>query len=138
MRSGPERHTRVKIDDQIILLRLELAPGGPDDEALAKLLNKYKDKLEEMAETLLDKEVLSHADLREMLGDRPYGKHPEGIYGGDGESVKSNGSGTSVDETQEELKFEESVEATDGKGSSPLSEPGKKEKNRSDKTASEE
>jgi len=44
------------------------------------LLNKHKDKLEEMAETLLEKEVLNHLELREMLGDRPSGNYPEGIF----------------------------------------------------------
>jgi cell division protease FtsH len=48
-----------------------------------ELLEKHKDKLEEMAETLLDKEVLNHIDLREMLGDRPSGEYPEGIFEGD-------------------------------------------------------
>ena len=44
------------------------------------LLKKYEDKLEIMAETLLEKEVLNHHDLREMLGDRPSGNYPEGIF----------------------------------------------------------
>lgn len=56
------------------------------------LLNKHKDKLEVMAETLLDKEVLNHHDLREMLGDRPNGNYPEGIFE-DGKPDKGNGSG---------------------------------------------
>lgn len=44
------------------------------------LLKKYEDKLQVMAETLLEKEVLNHHDLREMLGDRPSGNYPEGIF----------------------------------------------------------
>ncbi|PWN06834.1 ATP-dependent zinc metalloprotease FtsH [Rhodohalobacter mucosus] len=45
-----------------------------------ELLEKHRDKLEQMAETLLEKEVLNHVDLREMLGDRPSGNYPEGIF----------------------------------------------------------
>ncbi len=44
------------------------------------LLKKHKKDLEVMAETLLEKEVLNHIDLREMLGDRPSGNYPEGIF----------------------------------------------------------
>jgi len=45
------------------------------------LLNKHRDQLETMAKTLLDKEVLDHNDLRDLLGDHPEGKYPEGIFG---------------------------------------------------------
>lgn len=55
-----------------------------------ELLDKHKDKLKIMAETLLDKEVLNHHDLRDMLGDRPSGNYPEGIFEED-KSVKGNG-----------------------------------------------
>ena len=56
------------------------------------LLIKHKDKLEEMAHTLLEREVLSPHDLRDLLGDRPHGNYPEGIFG-DEKSVQSgNGS----------------------------------------------
>lgn len=40
------------------------------------LLIKHKDKLEEMAQVLLKKEILSSDDLLRMLGDRPYGNYP--------------------------------------------------------------
>ncbi|MCC5942662.1 MAG: ATP-dependent zinc metalloprotease FtsH [Balneolaceae bacterium] len=56
-----------------------------------ELLNKHRDKLEEMAETLLEKEVLNHIDLREMLGDRPSGNYPEGIFEESTKTSKSNG-----------------------------------------------
>jgi cell division protease FtsH len=49
-------------------------------ERTKALLVQHKDKLEKMAETLLDKEVLDHNDLRELLGDHPEGKYPEGIF----------------------------------------------------------
>lgn len=51
-------------------------------ERTRELLLSKKEKLDEMAGVLLDKEVLNHIELREMLGDRPYGNHPEGLYGG--------------------------------------------------------
>ncbi|WP_234572671.1 ATP-dependent zinc metalloprotease FtsH [Rhodohalobacter sp. 614A] len=57
------------------------------------LLKKYEDKLQVMAETLLEKEVLNHHDLREMLGDRPSGNYPEGIFE-DTTSEKSTSNGT--------------------------------------------
>lgn len=57
------------------------------------LLKKYEDKLEVMAETLLEKEVLNHHDLREMLGDRPSGNYPEGIFE-DSSSKKSSANGS--------------------------------------------
>ena len=44
------------------------------------LLSKHRAELEELAETLLEKEVLDHHALRELLGDRPHGKYPEGIF----------------------------------------------------------
>jgi len=56
------------------------------------LLIKHKDKLEEMAKTLLDREVLTPHDLRELLGDRPHGNYPEGIF--DDEKTGNSGNGT--------------------------------------------
>src|SRR5690606_28173185 len=40
------------------------------------LLIKHKDQLEEMAQALLKKEILSGDDLLRMLGDRPFGNYP--------------------------------------------------------------
>jgi len=56
-----------------------------------ELINSHRDKLEKMAETLLDKEVLDHNDLRELLGDHPEGKYPEGIFASDKSSASANG-----------------------------------------------
>ncbi len=82
-----------------------------------ELLNKHRDKLEEMAETLLNKEVLNHLELRDMLGDRPGGNYPEGIYGessSEKEITKSNGAPASKkqkkkkkDDAQLELNTED-------------------------------
>jgi cell division protease FtsH len=60
-------------------------------ERTKELINKHKDKLETMAKTLLAKEVLDHNDLKELLGDHPEGKYPEGIFGTDKSSEVSNG-----------------------------------------------
>ncbi|PKD45117.1 ATP-dependent zinc metalloprotease FtsH [Rhodohalobacter barkolensis] len=81
------------------------------------LLNKHKDKLEEMAETLLDKEVLNHVDLRDMLGDRPSGNYPEGIFDHeDSKRAATNGS-ASNDEDQEEGLDDKSDEKKKGSAS---------------------
>lgn len=69
------------------------------------LLNKYEDKLEVMAETLLEKEVLNHHDLREMLGDRPSGNYPEGIFeDSSSDNSKTNGSAKIIDHDKQEVK----------------------------------
>lgn len=60
-------------------------------ERTKALLTKHKDKLEKMAHTLLEKEVLNHNDLRELLGERPQGRYPEGIFDGDESPEKVNG-----------------------------------------------
>lgn len=40
------------------------------------LLNEHRDKLEIMAKTLLEKEILTSADLIDILGERPHGNYP--------------------------------------------------------------
>src|SRR6056297_98206 len=68
------------------------------------LLEEHRDKLEEMAKALLDKEVLNHHDLRDMLGDRPSGNYPEGIFDGPNlkkKEVNANGSPLLEAEEQE-------------------------------------
>ena len=44
------------------------------------LLTEHRDKLELLAKTLLDKEVMNHQELRDLLGDRPKGKHADGLF----------------------------------------------------------
>ena len=44
------------------------------------LLTEHCDKLELLAKTLLEKEVMNHQELRELLGDRPKGKHADGLF----------------------------------------------------------
>lgn len=67
-------------------------------ERTKKLLVEHQDKLEMMAETLLDKEVLDHNDLRDLLGDHPEGKYPEGIFDYEKKSKKVNGKSTDTGE----------------------------------------
>jgi cell division protease FtsH len=93
-----------------------------------ELLNKHREKLDEMAEALLDKEVLNHNDLRDMLGDRPYGKYPDGFFGNDKKVIKSNGSTKPVD-SQKDLEFEDpKTEKIQEKDNDPGHEDGKGEK----------
>lgn len=82
------------------------------------LLKKYEDKLKVMAETLLEKEVLNHHDLREMLGDRPSGNYPEGIFEDPAVSEKSTTNGSpkiigqkKSDSTNGKKKAEEQAES---------------------------
>lgn len=59
------------------------------------LLKQHRDKLEKMAETLLEKEVINHHDIRKLLGDRPKGNYPEGIFDNESsEKAVTNGSDT--------------------------------------------
>ncbi|HAC16706.1 MAG TPA: AAA family ATPase [Bacteroidetes bacterium] len=49
------------------------------DESYARtkiMLNEHRDKLEIMAKTLLEKEILTSADLIDILGERPHGNYP--------------------------------------------------------------
>lgn len=75
-----------------------------------ELLNKHRDQLESMAQTLLEKEVLNHHDLRELLGDRPKGKYPEGMFGEYNESTTTNGSTKTVEEDHSDVSEAESQE----------------------------
>jgi cell division protease FtsH len=49
------------------------------DESYARtkvMLNEHRDKLEIMAKTLLEKEILTSTDLIDILGERPHGNYP--------------------------------------------------------------
>lgn len=45
-------------------------------ERTRKMLISHKAELHKMAETLLDREILTSKDLIELLGERPYGNYP--------------------------------------------------------------
>ncbi len=97
-------------------------------ERTKELLNKHKEELEKMAKTLLEKEVLDHNDLRDLLGDHPEGKYPEGIFRdkqgtaklngkpGKAESVKENIDKDASSEGLTEKKKKSEHEETDIKG----------------------
>ena len=71
-----------------------------------ELLTKHREQLEDLAQTLLEKEVLNHHDLRDLLGDRPKGKYPEGMFDDNRSTTKTNG--VSEEVSSEEKKEEES------------------------------
>jgi cell division protease FtsH len=67
-----------------------------------ELLLEHKDQLEKMAKTLLTKEVLNHNDLKDLLGDHPEGKYPEGIF--DSKDKPENVNGNSKINNPDKLK----------------------------------
>ncbi len=77
-------HTAERIDEAVqnIIRR--------NYQRTIELLNNHREQLDKMAETLLEKEVLTQQELREMLGDRPYGKHHDDFYS-DNDELSSNG-----------------------------------------------
>lgn len=90
-----------------------------------ELLIKHKDQLEEMAQALLKKEILSGDDLLRMLGDRPFGNYPtkhadlkplekHPIVNGSptAEEAKPEPSASDAPDSEESSKVEESNSAT--------------------------
>ncbi|WP_372634631.1 ATP-dependent zinc metalloprotease FtsH [Fodinibius sp.] len=80
-------HTAERIDDAVS----EIIRNNY--KRTKALIIKHKDKLEKMADTLLDKEVIDHNDLKELLGDHPEGKYPDGIFATEQGLKTSNGHG---------------------------------------------
>lgn len=76
-------------------------------ERTRELLIEQKDKLEKMAKTLLDKEVLDHNDLKDLLGDHPEGKYPEGIFAHEKREAHENGKDKFIKEEEETRETEE-------------------------------
>lgn len=62
--------TAKKIDDEVRKIVVDARKRTLD------LLMKYREKLEEMAQTLLQKEILNASDLIQLLGERPHGNYP--------------------------------------------------------------
>ncbi len=79
-------HTAERIDEAVSAIIQQ------NYERTKELILKHKDKLEQMAKTLLDKEVLDHNDLKDLLGDHPEGKYPEGIFASEKSTESANGS----------------------------------------------
>lgn len=74
-----------------------------------ELLKKHKSELEQLAEALLEKEVLDHHALRDLLGDRPHGQYPEGIF--EKSNSKESKNGVSNDSSDKNAEAEK--EASD-------------------------
>ncbi|SMO43717.1 ATP-dependent zinc metalloprotease FtsH [Gracilimonas mengyeensis] len=95
-------------------------------ERTIDLLNKHKEELEKLADALLEREVLDHHALRDLLGDRPHGKYPDGIFQKPSDSsqngVSENGKeGDSANEEEDSKgtpkKSEDSVKSDEEKKS---------------------
>jgi cell division protease FtsH len=71
-----------------------------------------------MAETLLEKEVINHHDIRELLGDRPKGNYPEGIFDENGSTIKKGTDDEVVSDTSKSKSEETNDELTDAGESS--------------------
>lgn len=117
-------NTAQKIDDAIRAIIQK------NYKRTVELLTKHKDKLEEMAETLLDKEVLNHVDLRDMLGDRPSGNYPEGIF--DHEDRKKAITNGTSDSDKEENESSVSEEVTENESTETDQDAEKSDKNNKD------
>lgn len=97
-------HTAERIDEAVSSIIRQ------NYEKTKALITKHKDKLEKMAKTLLEKEVLDHNDLKELLGDHPEGKYPEGIFE---KAESANGKNKLAEgETLEEQSHEPAEDAT--------------------------
>ena len=89
-------HTAERIDEAVRSIIQE------NYKRTKKLISDHRDKLEIMAETLLEKEVLDHNDLKDLLGDHPEGKYPEGIFEAREKPGNINGKETFTDSDIEE------------------------------------
>ncbi|HKL17373.1 MAG TPA: ATP-dependent zinc metalloprotease FtsH [Halalkalibaculum sp.] len=94
-------------------------------ERTKKLLMDHKEELEKMAETLLEKEVLDHNDLRDLLGDHPEGKYPEGIFRDEYETAKVNGKPSKAETVKENI--DEEATTVESKASPDDTDPGEAE-----------
>lgn len=93
------------------------------------ILTDHKDKLEEMAQTLLKKEILNAHDLLELLGERPYGNYPISLE--DARRLHKIKNGASGKEAKETV---ESIESEGGKKDSNGQKTGKLKKREEVKT----
>ena len=94
-------------------------------ERTKKLLMDHKDELEIMAETLLEKEVLDHNDLRDLLGDHPEGKYPEGIFRDEYETAQVNGKPSKAETVKENI--DEEATTVESEASPDDTDPGEAE-----------
>jgi cell division protease FtsH len=96
-----------------------------------ELLKKHKDELEKLAKALLEREVLDHHALRELLGDRPHGKYPDGIFERSSDSKKNGVQNPGEEESDvadaEIVESEETQPEEDGAKNNSTSSSDKKE-----------
>ena len=90
-----------------------------------ELLEKHRDKLEQMADTLLEKEVLNHVDLREMLGDRPSGNYPEGIFDNETDADTDTESDSDAEESDKKKGSDKSIANNNGISNGKSGDKGK-------------
>ncbi|HYW35386.1 MAG TPA: ATP-dependent zinc metalloprotease FtsH [Balneolaceae bacterium] len=114
--------------------RIDKAVNGIIDknhERTKELLSEHKDQLEELAQTLLEKEVLDHNDLKKLLGDHPEGKYPDNIFDQSLTKNKVNGHSDKVkedDSSKDEEKAKEQEEQQQSSSDSSDSEENISEK----------
>lgn len=98
------------------------------------LLNKHKDELEKLAKALLEREVLDHHALRELLGDRPHGKYPDGIFE---KPSDSNKNGMAKKETKKNEKASDSSNSKEIEAKDKSDDTKEKGKNKTESKGSE-
>lgn len=87
------------------------------------LLKEHKDQLIEMANTLLEKEVINHIDIRDLLGERPNGEYPEGLFD---DNKPLNGNGASKAKSNDEETVDEESPVADQPETKPDEDSDKK------------
>jgi len=100
-------HTAERIDEAVNAIIQQ------NYERTKALINEQRDKLEKMAKTLLEKEVLDHNDLKDLLGDHPEGKYPEGIFASEKKETLNGKEDHQKAEASEAEVTEESIEDED-------------------------
>lgn len=109
-----------------------------------ELIEKHRDQLEEMAKTLLEREILEPHDLMELLGERPHGNYPlsleESFKIKNFKNGRSNGK-TSNKKTVDENDATTTAEDDDGQSTDEAVEkdkPATEATSEQDKTGNEE
>lgn len=98
------QETSTKIDEAVRRIIKE------NYDRTIDLLTHHKEQLEALAQSLLEKEVLNHHDLRTLLGDRPKGKYPEGMFD---DLSKKGTNGIAEEEAEDATIVEEETAKTE-------------------------
>ncbi|MFQ5571657.1 MAG: ATP-dependent zinc metalloprotease FtsH [Rhodothermales bacterium] len=99
--------TAELIDDEVKILIEEVR------DRAHKMLEEKRDKLEELAQALLEKEVLGPKDLVDILGERPHGEY-----------VSFNGQADKKSEKDDPVARQGISESADRNGPEEATEPG--------------